>query len=69
MPHRLVETKPDLSTAAKWRRKSVWGGEEAAADGGVAHRGEVAHHHVQSLDCFEGNPVQAPVQRQFERIE
>ena len=68
-PHRLVEAEPDLPAAAEGMVVAVRRREEAAADGGVGHGGQVTHHHVQGLDGVERYLSRAAFQGLLEGVE
>ena len=64
--HRLMETKPDFATTSKRRRVTVRRREERAANGRVAHGGQVPHDNVERLNGFKRNPMKTTLQRQFQ---
>lgn len=53
-PDRLMETEPDFSTTTEWVIISIRAAEERPPHGGVSHRGQMSHDHVEGEDRVVG---------------
>lgn len=67
--HRLMKTKPYLTTATKRRCLSNGSWEKGTADWCIFHWWQMAHNYIKCLNSLEWDSMKTTIQRKFQRIE